>query len=505
MKKLPIFYNALLLTGVNLALRLVSTSFQVFISSRIGAGGVGLVQLVMSVAAMSMTAGTAGIRTATMYLTAEELGKNRSGNVIWILSGCVRYSLIFSLGVALVVYSAAPWIALAWIGDGRTVAAIRLFAVFLPVSCLSGMMIGYFTAANRITTLAAVEVVEQLCSMVVTASALIFWAKEDISRACQAMVLGGCVGSCLTLCALVILRLLENQKAGERLPVWHRLTSVALPLALADDLKVGINTTENIMVPKRLALFSGTDAMAQFGTVCGMVFPVMMFPAAILYGLADLLIPEMARCNASGSRTRIRYLVRRSLRLALFYGVICGGILFLAAQPLCERLYKNQEAGMYLRWYALLVPMLYCDAIVDAVNKGLGQQRICVGINIFTSVMDVVGLYFLLPLWGMKGYFLSFLISHAVNAALSIALLLKATQLRVPLSVLLLTAASALVALMLSSLASLTLIKAGIFLLSCFGFLVFTEVLRFEDILWLLELTGIKKRKKKTDFLKNNI
>ena len=160
---------------------------------------------------------------------------------------------------------------------------------------------------------------------------------------------------------------------------------------------------------------------------------------------------------------------------------------------------------MYLRWYALLVPMLYCDAIVDAVNKGLGQQRICVGINIFTSVMDVVGLYFLLPLWGMKGYFLSFLISHAVNAALSIALLLKATQLRVPLSVLLLTAASALVALMLSSLPSLTLIKAGIFLLSCFGFLVFTEVLRFEDILWLLELTGIKKRKKKTDFLKNNI
>ena len=75
MRKLPIFYNALLLTGVNLVLRLVSTSFQVFISSRIGAGGVGLVQLVMSVAAMSMTAGTAGIRTATMYLTAEELGK----------------------------------------------------------------------------------------------------------------------------------------------------------------------------------------------------------------------------------------------------------------------------------------------------------------------------------------------------------------------------------------------------------------------------------------------
>ena len=96
MRKMPIFYNALMLTGVNLLLRLVSTSFQVFISARIGAAGVGLVQLVMSVAAMSMTAGTAGVRTASMYLTAEELGKNRPQNVIWVLSGCVRYSLIFS-------------------------------------------------------------------------------------------------------------------------------------------------------------------------------------------------------------------------------------------------------------------------------------------------------------------------------------------------------------------------------------------------------------------------
>ena len=71
-KKLPIFYNALLLTGVNLLLRLVGTSFQVYLSSRIGAEGIGLLQLTLSVGGMAMVAGTAGIRTGTMYLTAEE-------------------------------------------------------------------------------------------------------------------------------------------------------------------------------------------------------------------------------------------------------------------------------------------------------------------------------------------------------------------------------------------------------------------------------------------------
>ena len=160
-KKLPIFYNALLLTGVNLLLRLVSTSFQVYVSGKIGASGIGLLQLVLSVGGLAMTAGMAGIRTATMYLTAEELGKHRPENVRWVLSGCIRYSLLCSGAIAMLLCCFAPMVATQWIGNRATIGAVRLFAFFLPVNCLCGVMVGYFTAANRIGTLAAVEVVEQ--------------------------------------------------------------------------------------------------------------------------------------------------------------------------------------------------------------------------------------------------------------------------------------------------------------------------------------------------------
>lgn len=501
-----IFRNALMLTGVNLLLRLVSTSFQVFISGRIGAGGVGLLQLVLSVGSMAMTAGMAGIRTSTMYLTAEELGKKRAGNVTWILSGCIGYSLIFSVAVGVGVYIFAPWIAQNWIGDLRTVGAIRLFAVFLPISCLSGVMCGYFTAANRIGTLAAVEVAEQLCSMGVTACALLFWAGEDIGRACRAVVLGGCAGACLTLFALVVLRLAEKPTTGERIPVARRLTAIALPLALADDLKVGINTTENLMVPKRLALYGGTqNALAQFGTVCGMAFPVLMFPAAILYGLADLLIPEMARCNAAQSTRRIRYLTRRSLRLALFYGAACGGLLFLLAEPLCDTLYDSAEAAQYLRLFALLAPMLYVDAVVDAINKGLGKQNVCVKINILTSVLDIVGLYILLPKYGMMGYFASFLFSHAVNAVLSLALLHKTTKTRVALCVPLVTLAAMILAVGAADRLSLPIAKAAAFSVMLFASLCLGGVLRSEDVRWLIGLFVAEKSEKKSGFCKNNI
>ena len=68
--KPSIFHNALLLTGSNLAMRAVSMLFQAWLAGTVGAAGIGLLQLVMSVGSMALVAGMAGIRTATMYLTS---------------------------------------------------------------------------------------------------------------------------------------------------------------------------------------------------------------------------------------------------------------------------------------------------------------------------------------------------------------------------------------------------------------------------------------------------
>ena len=494
-RKLPIFYSALMLTGVNLLLRFVSTGFQVYLSGRIGAAGIGLLQLVMSVGSLSMTAGMAGIRTATMYLTAEELGRRRPGNVTWVLSACLLYSILCSGAIAVALRLFAPFLAEHWIGNPGTVPAIRLFSSFVPVTCLCGVMVGYFTAANRIGTLAIVEIAEQLFSMAVTMLVLVFWAGTDPSRACQSVILGSGLGGCLTLGCLVVLRVRERVKASPRIPVQRRLLQTAVPLALADDLKAGISTTENLMVPKRLALYAGVEnPLAAFGMVCGMVFPIVMFPAAILFGLAELLIPELARCAAAGSQQRIRYLAKRSLRVALLYGCLFCGLEFLLSQELCATLYKSTEAGHYLRLYALLIPMLYCDAITDAMIKGLGQQTASVRYNILTSSMDVVFLFLLLPRYGMMGYFFSFLITHLLNFILSLRRLLKIVGNVLSLKISLFAVAATGCAVFAAAHVRTPGIRAASFVVIWSLLLFMLQVLGKEDIAWIKGLILKKNR-----------
>lgn len=493
-KKIPIFYSALLLTGVNLLLRLVGTSFQVYISGRIGATGVGLLQLVMSVGSLAMIAGMAGIRTAAMYLAAGELGRNQKGNVTWVLSACFLYSILCSGASGTILYLFAPKLAASWIGDLGTVGALRMLAAFLPVTCLCGVMTGYFTAANRIGTLAAVEVAEQLVSMAVTMTTLSLWDGQDGGRACQCVVLGSGMGACLTMVCLAVLRLREPVYLSNQIKLGRRLIQTAVPLGLADVLKSGINTTENLMVPRRLSLnLQIAEPLAAFGMVSGMVFPVMMFPACILYGLAELLIPELARCASAGSGKRISYLVRRSLKVAMLYGIFFSGLMFLFSEKLCVMLYNNEEAGYFLKRYVLLIPMLYCDCITDAMTKGLGQQRACVRYNILTSAMDVVFLYILLPRYGMEGYFFSFLVTHLVNFLLSIRRLLVITGERIPFSVPALAISAGLGAAWGASYLKSMAAQGTVYALLLGSLLCLFRVTGREDIRWI---RGLVKREK---------
>ncbi len=414
--------GALLLTLVNLLLRFAGTSFQVWLAGRIGAAGIGLLQLILSVNLLCLTLGAAGGRTTAMYLAAGALGRGESGNAHRYLNGCFVYGICCAGTVSLGLFALAPRIARNLIGVPEALPALRTWAAFLPVICLGGIMTGFFTAANRIGTLAAVEVAEQL--LVIALTAFLLTPLRDRGECCRAVVLGSCAGSVFTLVCLMALYARMPKGGDSTIPVTKDILQCALPLALADDLKAGISSLENLMVPRRLALYGG-DPLAAFGRVSGMVFPVMMFPSVLLGSLAEVLIPELARCQAVGSRNRIRHLVRKNLRAAGLYGLAWGGILFCFADVLGDVLYPGEAIGATLRRFAVLVPMLYCDLIVDAMTKGLGDQAACARYSILSNSLDVALLFVLLPKFGMEGYFWSFTVTHILNFALSLHHLLK--------------------------------------------------------------------------------
>ncbi len=431
-KKTGILGGALLLTATNLFLRLVSILFNVFLTDQIGAAGLGLLQLISTVSIFALLVGSSGVRVAAMFLSAEEFGHRRLGGVRAAMSACLIYGVMVSTVIGVITYFLSEFLAVSWLGDERATLSIRVMAVFLPFTCLCGIMTGYFTACSRIRQLVVIEIGERLLSLGLTMVLLLTWAKGDLERSCCAIFLGsslGCVADFILLYAMYR-KDMRNIPTDKSLSMGSRLFRLCVPLALNDYLRSGLNTAEQLLIPYGLARYSGSTegAMGAYGTIHAMVFPILMFPAAVLYALSDLLVPELSRARAMGRRLRIIDLTGKCLRLCILFSSAVAGFLFVSAEPLGLWLYDSPDAGYYLRIFAPMVLMLYLDAITDGMLKGLAEQVRCVRYNTITSAMDVLLLYLLLPRYGIGAYVFSFFMTHAINLWLSLRRLLVVSR-----------------------------------------------------------------------------
>ena len=419
----------MLLTAANIVMRLISIAFNVFLSDRIGASALGLLQLISTVGVFAFLVGTSGIRVAAMCLSAEEFGHGRKGGVRLAISACLRYGLLISSVAGAALYFTSELIAQSLLGDLNTALSLKIMGIFLPFSCMSGILTGYFTACSKIRRLVVAELLEHIFSLLLTAALLLVWAGASLERSCASIILGSSVGTVFFV-LLLYLRYRRDMRGvslpKEPLHIRRRLLRLSIPIALNDYLRSGLNTAEQLLIPFGLAQYglSGTQAMANYGTIHAMVFPILMFPATILYSVSDLLVPELSRSRVSGKRRRIIDLSDKCLRMTFLFAVAVAGFFFVSADALGMLIYNSPEAGHFLRLFAPMVLMLYTDAITDGMLKGLAEQVSSVRYNSFTSLLDVVFLYLLLPRWGLTGYVFSFAVTHAINLFLSLRRLL---------------------------------------------------------------------------------
>lgn len=426
-----LFYDALLLTGTNLLLRAVGLIFQAYTASLMGAAGVGLLQLIVTVGLLAGTVGSSGVRVAAMYLSAQEFGHRRFSGVGSAMTVCLRYGMLVSTFAGVLLFCFSRTVALLWVQDVRAVLSLQITALFLPATVLSSVMSGYFTACGKVRTLVSVQVAERVFAVGVTLLLLLF-RRGDVAWICASILAGSGVAAVFSFAVLYAMYRQDRRSFGiqkHRRGMTKRLFSLCVPLALGDYMRQGLSCVEQFLIPYGLAKCADRAAgMAAYGTVVGMAFPVVMFPAAILWSVADLLVPELSRCAARQNKQRILILTDRCFRLGSIFAATVAGFLWSAAGLLGTVIYHSAEAGYYIRILSPMVLFLYLDTVVDGMHKGLGQQVACVRYNTFTNVLDVIGLYTLLPRFGVAGYVLTYLVSHLVNFFLSIRRLLAVTD-----------------------------------------------------------------------------
>lgn len=449
-------HNALLLIAVNLLMRAVGVAFNVFVSNRAGSEVMGLYSLLGGVYTLAITLGCAGINLGTTRLVADALGETGDQDAVIgtlsplcrrvvrkSLARCVLYSLICGMAAGALLFFFAPVVGNVWLGDARTVTALRILALTLPPIALTSCFSGYFTAMRRVAPSAGVGIVAQLIRLALCSYFLSLWLGDGVEATCLALVLGGALGELLGFLLSLIAYAWDIRRhvslrdtSGENAVIpspMKKLTGITVPVTLSACLRSGLVTLQHILIPRGLKKSgsSWASALASYGVVHGMVLPVVLFPSAFISSFSGLLVPEIAESYARRDEARISRISERIITPALMFSFGVAGIMSCFSHELGMVIYNSAEAGVYIRMLAPLIPIMYVDSSVDAVLKGMGEQVYSMNVNIIDALCSVILVWVLLPHMGLMGYIVAIYATETLNTTLSLVRMLRISGMRI--------------------------------------------------------------------------
>ncbi|MBE6688712.1 MAG: hypothetical protein E7588_05480 [Ruminococcaceae bacterium] len=427
--------NALITTATSIIISAVSMGFTVFLSSRIGADGMGLYQLIMTVYRLAVTFATGGIGLAASRLVSEEAAVGNRAGCTKAVRNCLFYASTLSLFSGALLFVFSEKIALSWLGDIRTLESLKILAFSLPALSCSSVLCGYFTAMRKTVKNSAVLMLEQYIKISLSAFLLSYLA-TDLQSACCILVLSGTSAEILSFITLFILYLADRRKEFRvKNPkkasddILNRMLSIALPVALTSYLRSGLSSVEQMMIPWGLKKYGHSESasLAEYGVIGGMAMPVIMLPAVFISGFSGLLVTEIAACRAVDDKARINRIFSFIFRYTLVFSVAVAGILCVFGGEIAMAMYKNSRAAYFVKILAPLVCVMYLDSVTDSMLKGLNLQKNHMRYNLIDSAVSVILTVTLLPAMGIGGYIIVITVSEALNFFLSFRRLLIET------------------------------------------------------------------------------
>ena len=420
-----------------LIIRTMNMFFRVFMADSMGAEGIGLYQLIISVYIFFAAVSTSGISLTATRLFSDFSARGDFSKARYSVNRCLIISIVLGGILGGVMYFSADVAAEYFLHDTRTAPALKLLAPSLPFMSVSACVRGYFTARRQTIQASVEQLLEQVIEMGVFAVSFALMKPDTLEKACCTAVLGTTAAEVISFIYSMICYFFDIKKlrckSEKTNGLAKKIIPVAVPVMANSCLRSGLSAVENVLIPLGLKK-NGSDsanALAQYGIINGMVMPVLVFPTVFILPFASLIVTEMSENLAKKHLRSIKYISEKMFELTLLYSLPVMVIFIFFGKNICETLYHNENLGIFLAVLAPVVPFMYLDCVVDGILKGLNEQTSYLIFNLIDAVIRVILTYILLPKFGILGIVAVIIVSELLNTVMSIARLIKVTEIKI--------------------------------------------------------------------------
>jgi stage V sporulation protein B len=411
----PNLRNFFYLVTSGLIIQLAGSIYRIWLANRIGAEGLGILQMVYPVYRLLSGLATLGFPLALTKWSAEYLAAGRYLEIKSLIKWAIRLVSVSAMGACLALFLSAPLLGRFVYTDGRVSEALYVIALAIPFSALSAIYRGYFQGHSRMAPMAASELTEQTVEIGFTFLLISFFFNQLPFAPGTTPVLGLTLGE--VTCWITLLCFRKNaspvmpgtltQPALIPVPSLPRreIFQYSWPLLLNQIVSSVSMASEGIIIPRLLMAggISATVGTRLFGQLTGMAEPISYFPLILLAPLASVLSPQVSAALQTGALERMKKKVRFFYTVTIILCLACFLGIMLLAGPISRILYHSVAPAPLIQLMVIGLPFTGVAILNISILGAAGATDKILMISFWAMGLKAFCFVVLIPLLGITG------------------------------------------------------------------------------------------------------
>ncbi|GFR34395.1 stage V sporulation protein B [Thermobrachium celere] len=428
------FINTLILTLSNILTGALAFIFTVILSREIGSRGMGLYQLVAPLYTMFLFFTGGGITVSISKITAEKKALGKTREMYNTIKAACIFEIIWSIFITTLLILLSGFVSKNILNDDRTLLSILSFCPALIIVSISSVFKGVFYGYQKILEPAIIDVLEKAVRILSIYVLIQTFKGYDINIKSAAAFISLSLGELSSLILLYIcyLRFKHSTppmgKSDNSLQLLFNLLKLSIPLALNGILSTMFNSIIAILIPKRLSIagIPYEEAISLLGKLQGMAMNIIFFPSIILSSLSTILIPSLSEGVAFKNYKILNHRINTTFKFTMVVAFASLSILLNASKEIAMFIYKDSSVGKIIYYLSFGIPIVYFEIMSFSILNGLGKQFNLLINSIILSLIDVLLIYFIMPIPSINiyGYSINFIVSALVGIFLNIKCIL---------------------------------------------------------------------------------
>jgi stage V sporulation protein B len=422
-----IFKAVFIITAFSVLTRLGGFVFRIFLSRQIGAEGMGLYQITMSVFGMLITLTSSGLPLVVSKRSAEMTAKKNVRGIYGTVAAALIIGLAVS-GVAVIFIYIFRGAISGLFADGRNGQLLIVLLPAVVVSSFYSAFRGGLWGQQKFFSYGLLEFLEQYARIGVGVIMLqgLFTVFQGSMRAAISLSVSYFIAAAVAGAVYYINGgRLSNPRAH-----FKPVLKSAAPLTLVRIAGGFLSSLIALIVPLRLLSYglNQNEALSLFGSAAGMAMPLLSIPITLVGALALALVPEIsikAGVNNVGE-------LKSSINGAIKFSIILGGLFvaaFVAVGPsLSTLLFNDSQSGGLVRLGAFSIIPTGLTVITSSILNSLGQELNALKCYVAGSLALLACAWFLPPLLGINAMIAATYVSMTITSVLNIIMLNKTVK-----------------------------------------------------------------------------